>query len=295
MKVEDLELFTTIVRLGGFTAAANALELPRSNVSRRISKLEEELNLKLFFRTTRQISLTQYGKSYYEEVVKALETLNRARLATDPISDVPKGRIKIGLLPETDEAISPLLFLFLDKYPEIELDIRSINNGFIDTYQQDLDLAFHAGEVIDSNLVAREITGLNGRIVASPDYIEKYGRPEQPHDLSDHSCICFRWPNGQVVNCWPIAGEEVMVRGKLTSNSIGLIKRAALNGRGLAFLPKLFINAELKDNELISLLNDFENPFNSEKVWLLYPETKGISRATRLLIEYLVKEVPKIS
>ena len=295
MKVEDLDLFTMVVRLGGFTAAANALDLPRSNVSRRINKLEEELNAQLFFRTTRQLSLTRYGQSYFDEVVKALEALERAKHITTQIAEAPKGCVKVGLLPETDEAISPILFSFLDMYPDIELDIRSINNGFVDTYQQNLDVAFHAGEIIDSNLVARQLSHLNGTVVASPEYVNQHGYVNHPNELLDNNCICFRWPNGQVDNCWRIEDQDYHVSGNITSNSIGLIKRAVLESKGIGFLPNLLINNEIKEGELLTLMPDFDSPYQNQKIWLLYPETKGISRATRLLIEYLAKEVPRIS
>lgn len=295
MKVEDLELFTVIVRLGGFTAAANALELSRSHVSRRINSLEEELNVQLFFRTTRQLSLTQYGRSYYEEVVKALELLERAKQVNHNLSNRPKGKVRIGLLPETDEAISPILFSFLDRYPDIELDIRSISNGFVDTYQQDLDLAFHAGEIIDSNLVAKNLSELNAQIVATPSYIATFGRPEKPEELAERNCICFRWPNGQVDNCWHFEDKTITVSGNITSNSIGLVKRSVLDSRGIGLLPRIVISAELNSGKLVSLLPEADDLNHKEKIWLLYPETKAISHATRLLIDFLAEEVPKIT
>lgn len=295
MKIEDLELFTTIVRLGGFTAAANALDLPRSNVSRRINRLEEELSVPLFFRTTRQLSLTQYGKVYHEEVIKALAVLERAKQATTHVSTQPKGKLKIGILPETSEATTPILFNFIDKYPDIELDIRSINNGFVDTYQQDLDLAFHAGDIIDSNLVAKNLAGINRHIVASPEYIAQFGLPKDPEALLDRNCICFRWPNGQVDNDWVVNGKALALKGNITSNSIGLIKQTVLSGRGIGFLPRILINKELKEGQLLSLLPDCEDNFQNERIWLLYPETKAISHAAKVLIEYLAQEVPKIA
>lgn len=294
MNTDDLELFATTVRLGSFTAAAKVLDLPRSNVSRRIGKLEEELGVKLFYRTTRQLSLTKHGKSYLKEINKILAILERAKQTNLDISNAPKGKVKIGLLPETDESISPILFSFLDKYPDIELDIRSISNGFTDIYQQDLDLSFYTGEIIDSNIVARNIFDLDGEIVASPEYIDRFGFVEKVEDLTKRNCICYRLPNGQTNNCWCINEKKILVSGNITSNSVGLIKRSLLNSLGIGFLPKIIISAELNDGRLLSVLPKNVSLRQQQKLWLLYPEAKSISRATRLLIEYLTDEVPKI-
>jgi len=292
MKIEDLKLFITVVNLGGFSAAANALELPRSNVSRRINQLEKELGVTLFFRTTRQLSLTNYGQAYFEEVQKALEALERAHQVTTNISESPKGRIKVGLLPETDEAICPILFRFQDLYPEVELDIRSISNGFIDTYQQDLDIAFHAGEVVDSSLVAKQLIDLERLLVASPEYINRSGVPRSIDQLSEHNTVCYRWPNGQIEYIWNLGESHIEVKGNISSNSIGVLKHAVIGSRGIAFLPKILLIEELRSGKLVNIFPEIHSI--EERGWLLYPETKGISKATRLLIDYLCQEIPKL-
>ncbi len=292
VKIEDLKLVDMVVRQGGFTKAARALDLPRSNVSRRILKLEERLGFPLFYRTTRRLSLTNYGKAYYEQLLVALDALDKASHLTQSIAEQPKGLVKIGLLSETDELLTPLIFSFIDKYPEVEIDIRTISNGFIDIHQQDLDVAFHIGEVIDSNLVARKVIDVQRILVASPDYINRHDAPRSLEQLKQHCCIQYRWPNRTLDTNWLISGEEIKVEGSLSSNSLGVLKQAVLHGQGIGFLPQILLSQELREGRLINILPEHHSAV--DKGWLLYPQTKTISHTTRLLIEHLTEEIQKL-
>ena len=291
MKVEDLTLFTVVVKLGSFTAAANALDLPRGNVSRRISELEQDLGVALFFRTTRQLSLTQHGEAYHQKLLKALEALDQANDAAQQVSDSPKGKIKFGLLPESDGPLEEIIFSFQDKYPDIELDIRIINNGFLEMYPQGLDLAVHGGELLNSNIIARKVFGLERVLVASPEFLTLNENINNIQDIKQCDCICYRWPSGGIENQWHLNDEYLQVKTKLTSNSIGFVKNAIIHGRGIGFLPQILIGDEIRNGQLIHILPDYRS--EKEDIWLLSPENKGISRVTRLLIDHLLIEMPK--
>lgn len=292
MKIEDLKLFTTVVELGSFTAAANALDLPRANVSRRINDLEKALNMQLFFRTTRSLSVTKSGELYYNELQKALSALEKANHMASNLLEVPNGQVKLGLLPETGDILQTALFKFQDLYPEIELDIRSINNGFLDMYRQGLDLAMHGGRLHDTNIVARKVLDLQRIFVASPDYLAKSGTPTTFKELSNHPFICFRWPSGDVDKQWEIAEQIVKVEPKLISDSIGFVKRATMSHRGVSMLPQLLIKQELEDGTLINLFPN--DTIQKEDAWLLYPQRKALSHASQLLIDFLLQEIPKL-
>lgn len=293
MKIEDLTLFTVVVRLGSFTAAANALDLPRGNVSRRISVLEKHLGVTLFFRTTRQLSLTQHGEAYHQKLIKALDALEQANDAAQQISNSPKGKVKLGLLPQSDYPLQEIIFSFQDKYPDIELDIRIINNGFLDMYPQGLDLAVHAGELYNSNIIARKVFEFKQILVASPDYLALNHHIDNIQDIENCDCICYRWPNGEIANQWYLNDEHLQIDTKLTSNSIGFVKNAIIHGRGIGFLPQMLIGDEIRSGQLIHILPDYSSA--KEDVWLLSPENKGVSAATRLLIEHLLREMPKLT
>ncbi|WP_440886501.1 LysR family transcriptional regulator [Vibrio campbellii] len=292
MKIDDLKLFIKVVELGSFTAAANALDLPRANVSRRIGDLEQSLGAQLFHRTTRSLSLTNNGEAYYENLQKALTMLDSANEQVSNDTNEVRGRIKLGLLPETDELVRPILFDFHDKYPHVELDIRNINNGFRDMFQQGLDIAFHGGALFDSDIVARKLLTLDRCLVASPNYLETHGMPENLEQLKEHQCVCFRWPNGDVDNVWHFQEQSVRLNPKLISNNIGFIKNATILDRGITFMPKLLVQRELEAGSLVQLLSQYS--VTEESGWLLYPQPKTLSQASRLLIEHLIQEIPKL-
>ncbi|MGL6027713.1 MAG: substrate binding domain-containing protein [Vibrio sp.] len=222
----------------------------------------------------------------------ALEALDKANQLTQSIAEQPKGLVKIGLLSETDELLAPLIFSFMDKYPKIEIDIRIISNGFIDVHQQNLDIAFHAGEVINSNLVARKVMDVKRILVASPDYINRHSAPRNIEQLKQHQCIHYRWPNGVVDTMWQLSGEEVEVTGNLNSNSLGVLKQAVLHGQGIGFFPQILLSRELQEGHLVHLLPEYHSAV--DKGWLIYPQTKAISHTTRLMIEHLTEEIQKL-
>ena len=292
MRLDDLKLFTTVVQLGSFTAAANALDLPRANVSRRIGELEKHLNAQLFFRTTRKLRLTQHGEIYYRELLKVVEGIERAQEALYRLDDKPAGKVKLGILPDSDEAIEPLLTKFQQRYPEIELEVRLCQNSYQGIYELGLDLAFHVGQLQDSSFVARHITKISRFLLASPKYIEQYGQPQTVDEISEHRCICYRWPDGTLEDTWRFTDCEIKVFPKLSSNSTNFVRRSMIAGQGISFLPLLLAVNAMENGELVRVLPDYQS--KAEDFWLLYPNRHGISHATRLLIDHLLEEIPKV-
>lgn len=293
MKIDDLKLFTKVVELGSFTAAANALDLPRANVSRRIGELEQNLGNQLFHRTTRSLSLTNSGEAYYSNLTQALALLDDANEQVRSDNNIVSGKVKFGVLPETHEILQPILFSFHDLYPDVELDIRNINNGFNEIFEQGLDLALHGGQLFDSDIVARKILVLDRCLVASPEYLEKNGYPETLEALKEHKCLCFRWPNGEVDDKWHFQQESVKLQPKLIANNIGFIKSSTLMGRGISFIPKLLVKDKLISGELIQLLSQYS--VSEENGWLLYPQPKTLNKASKLLIEHVADALAKLS
>ncbi len=292
MKIDDLKLFTKVVELGSFTAAANALDLPRANVSRRIGELEQSLGNQLFHRTTRSLSLTNSGEAYYANLTQALALLDDAHEQVRSDNNIVSGKVKFGILPETHEVLQPILFDFHDLYPDVELDIRNINNGFNEMFEQGLDLALHGGQLFDSDIVARKLLVLDRCLVASPEYLEKNGYPQTLENLKEHKCLCFRWPTGEVDNEWHFQQESIKLHPKLVANNIGFIRSSTLMGRGISFIPKLLVKDKLASGELVQILSQYS--VSEENGWLLYPQPKTLNKASKLLIEHVVDAVTKL-
>ncbi|GEA59262.1 LysR family transcriptional regulator [Vibrio comitans] len=291
MKTEDLKLFLRVVELGSFTAAANALDLPRANVSRRINDLEKELNTQLFHRTTRSLSLTHNGDSYFSKVQKVVELLDDANQAVTYSSREVSGKVKLGLPAEIYEYVQPALFDFHDKYPNVELDLRMVSNGFQEVYQYGLDISFHGGELEDSDLIAKPLIQLNHSLLASPDYIKNNESIHALTDLHHHKVMCYRWPSGNVDNLWHFECEQISVSPWLVCNSIGFIRKALVMGRGVGFLPELVVKEELLQGKLVKVLPELAAvPYQS---YLLHPKPQTLNYASRLLIDYLLQRIPQ--
>ncbi|MGS0675685.1 LysR family transcriptional regulator [Shewanella sp. 0m-4] len=291
MRIEDLKLFTIVVKLGSFTAAATALDLPRANVSRRIGDLEKSLNAQLFFRTTRQLRLTQHGETYYHDLLGVLDGFEQAKNKLLDLDEKPVGKVKVGFLPESDEALQPALAKFQLLYPDIELDLRFTNNYVNDIYNQGLDFVLHAGKIKDSGFIARKILSLGRGMYASPEYIAKHGAPTTLAQLSAHQTICYRWPDGTLDDNWDLISETIKVNCRLSANHMGLVRRAIVGGQGIGFMPPLFALAAIESQNLVRILPEYES--KKEDVWLIYPDRKGISLPTRLLIDFLLQEIPE--
>ncbi|MFA0069368.1 LysR family transcriptional regulator [Vibrio breoganii] len=291
MKTEDLKLFLRVVELGSFTAAANALDLPRANVSRRISELEKELNTQLFHRTTRSLSLTHNGDSYFSKVQKVVELLDDANQAVTYSSREVSGKVKLGLLAETYEFVQPALFDFHDTYPNVELDLRTVSNGFQEVYQYGLDISFHGGALEDSDLIAKPLIPLNHSLLASPAYIKNNEPIQALADLHKHKVMCYRWPSGNIDNLWHFESGKISVSPWLVCNSVGFIRRGLVMGRGIGFLPELAAKEELQQGKLIKVLPDTASV--THQSYLLHPKPQTLNYASRILIEYLLQRIPQ--
>lgn len=293
IRIIDLKLFTKVVQLGSFTAAANALDLPAANVSRRIKDLEKSFNTQLFHRTTRKLCLTQVGEEYYRELLQALDALDKANDLLISSNDKPVGKIRLGLPPETDVTIQSILIEFQEQYPDIELDVRFTNSSHSEIIDKGLDVALFVGKQPDSRLVARHAKKVSRILVASPKYIKQYGSPKDLDDIvKHHHCLCYRWPDGSLDDVWDLVEAKVQVTSRLSSDNLGYLYRSALAGQGIGFLPVLLLGQDLESDKLVQILPQFQSKL--EDVWLVYPDRRGVSRIARLLIDFLLEEAKYI-
>ncbi|WP_394245435.1 LysR family transcriptional regulator [Vibrio astriarenae] len=288
MKLEDIKIFAKVVELGSFTSAAQAFDIPRGKVSRKVSELEQQLNTKLFHRTTRSISLTNHGETYYKQIIKAIDIIDSAGERVSRDNQSLTGRVKIGLLPSTYTHVQHILFRFQDAYPEVQLDIRTITNGLVDLFDYGLDIAFHSGTLRNTNLVAKHLLSIERCAVASPDYIQRRGTPADDSQLFSHDAICFRHPSGHIEEEWPMNDTLVPVTPRIICDSIGFVKSATLQGRGISYLPRVMILEEVANGQLIELLPT-ETPY-SEDGWLLYPPRQTLNPASRALIDWIMND-----
>lgn len=239
MDLNHVAVFARVVELESFTAAARQLGLPKSSVSRIVTRLEDELGVRLLQRTTRKLHLTEAGRAYYERARISLEGLEEAASAATNLSAEPRGTVR--LTAPADMGIlnlGELVARFVRKYPLVHIEI-SLSSRFVDLVAEGFDLALRAGRLADSSLVARKIGDDNLGIFAAPSYLRRRGRPKTLADLASHDCVLFRGTHGK--SEWRLSGpngeERVTVRGPLNVDEMVLVQESVAAGVGIALLP----------------------------------------------------------
>ena len=272
-----MQCFVRAVETGSFSATARELGIGQPNVSRHIGSLESHLALRLFHRTTRQLSLTVEGERYYIEARRALDTIDEAESVARG-EDEPRGLLRVscsmvvGLLH-----VQPLIAPLLARYPHLEVELH-LSDEYVDLVAERFDLAVRVGTLKSSLLVARQV-GISERAVfASTEYLERRGEPVTPRDLMQHDCILnTRLPNGGL---WPFVGGEIAVQGRYHLNNHEAIVSAVRQGFGIGLAPVWVFEEDLRAGRVKALLP--EHPLSAAEVHLVYPERRLLAHRTRI-------------
>lgn len=283
-----METFSSVVEEESFTAAAEKLGLSKSFVSKQVSLLEEDLGACLLYRTTRKLSLSDEGRQFYNHCKLIMAEAENARAEVMDSQSAPRGRIRITM-PQSliISGFGRLLIEFQLQYPEIELEV--IASGRVeDLVEEGIDIALRVGQLEDSSLISRRLADCIFQVVASPQYIKKWGAPQQPADLMQHNCLIYG--DSKINRGWPFrspSGESITVKakGNLTSNDGGLVVAGMLNGLGIGFGPSFLFKKHIEDGRLQLLLGDYYQ--SPTAISALYPLNRNLSRRIRLLIDYL--------
>lgn len=293
---EELAIFVAVVESGSFSRAAEQLGQANSAVSRAVKKLELKLGVSLLNRTTRQLSLTEEGERYFRRVQQILQEMAAAENELMETRQTPRGLLRIdAATPVMLHLLMPLIKPFRERYPEMTLSLVS-SETFINLIERKVDVAIRAGTLTDSSLRARPLFASYRKIIASPDYLSRYGTPESAEDLKDHVCLGFS--ETASLNRWPVAqgdGQLYDIKPGISSNSGETIKQLCLRGNGIACLSDYMINQEVAEGKFVELLADkllpVEMPFSA-----VYYSDRAVSTRIRAFIDFLseqVKQPPK--
>ena len=251
---DDLELLLCVVDSGGFSAAADVLNVQVARVSRAVSKIERQLGVNILTRTTRRTELTDEGRKFVNTIRTALQSIQVAEDDIMTRGALPAGRLRINAAsPFMFHQLVPLIQPFKLAYPDIELELRS-NEAFIDLIENRTDIAIRIGKLEDSTLHAKVLGRSPLYIVASPEYIARRGMAKLPQDLKHHDIIGFS--DIKSLNKWPIKGGEFVVP-TLTASNGETIRQLALSGNGIACLSGFMVDADIASGALITLLNPY--------------------------------------
>jgi DNA-binding transcriptional LysR family regulator len=286
--------FAKVVELRSFRAAARALGIPKSTVSRKVAELEDSLGARLLERTTRSLRLTDAGAAYQLRVSPALDALREAEHAIEQQRAAPSGRLKITTTVEGGPSVlAPILTEYLELYPDVELRVE-LTDRRVDLVEEGFDLAIRAGSLPDSTLVARRL-GTPGclRVYASPAYLRKHGEPCHPRELTAHSCLLMSAQSSPAE--WAFRQKKkpfsVKVRGRAEANSFVLLRELAVAGHGIARLPE-YIAAEQASRLRLIL-----DAFTPEPLpWhAVYPSARNLSPKVRALVDLLEARFSKLA
>ncbi len=287
MQWEGISEFVYVAENESFTLAAKKMDISTAQVSRQISALEKRLNIKLFYRTTRKVSLTEEGRIFYQHCRGVLDGLEAAELAVTNLQSKPQGKIKLTA-PVTygEQQILPLVNDFMQQHSDIEV-AAFLSNQQVSLVEEGYDLAIRIGKLSDSSLIAKKLGSRTNYLCASPDYLSRQGLPHSLSELSQHSCLLG------TLDYWHFkeAGREknIRVKGRVRYNSgYGLVD-AALKGLGIVQLPDYYVQPYIDSGELITLLDNFREP--EEGVWALYPQNRHLSPKIRLFVDYLAEHL----
>lgn len=274
--------FVAVVELESFTQAAKRLQVSTAHVSRQVSALEARLAIKLFYRSTRKVSVTEAGQQYYQHCRLALDGLEDAQRQLTQRQSAPQGRLKITA-PVTfgENTLAPLVNDFLLRYPKLDVQLH-LTNQKLDLVAEGYDLAVRLGKLADSSMMAKRLGYRTQYVCASPEYIAAQGQPQHLAELEQHNCLLGN------LDYWRFQEQgkarNVRVSGNLRCNSGWALLDAALKGIGLVQLPDYYVRCALAAGTLVPLLSDFTEP--DDGIWALYPHNRHLSPKVRLLLEF---------
>jgi len=286
--LSDILIFTKIIKLGSLSAAGKELGLSAAVVSKRLQRLEAQLATSLVIRSTRTLSATEEGENYYKHCISILDSVENAEADILSKNNVPRGTLKVSVPAYFGRLyIAPLIPGFLEKYNEVDLSL-DFSDHFVDIISGGYDLAVRIGDLEDSNLIVRKL-GVDQRIiVASPDYIERHGKPETPKELGKHNALIFSNPSP--LNLWTLKdtkGKECSVRvsGNFETNNCETLNNAVLSGLGITQRPMWDVWDAVQAGELVALLPGYQAP--KYDIQVVYPGRANIPHKTRVFVDML--------
>ncbi|PJX22625.1 LysR family transcriptional regulator [Psychrobacter sp. L7] len=299
MRWDGISEFVYVAEYESFTRAAKELGISTAQVSRQISALEKRLNIKLLYRTTRKVSLTEEGRVFYQHCRGVLDGLDAAEQAVSNLQSKPQGRIKLTA-PVTygEQQLLPLVNDFMVQYSDIEVT-AFLSNQKIDLIEGGYDLAVRIGKLSDSTMMAKKLSRRTNFVCAAPAYLKRYGTPHTLSDLHKHNCLLgtrdywhFIENNKQANKAVdqqahkPTDTEKnLRVSGSVQYNSGHSLVDAALKGLGIVQLPDYYVQQYLASGALVSVLDNYREP--EESIWAIYPHNRHLSPKIRLLVDYL--------
>ncbi|EJN6961316.1 LysR family transcriptional regulator [Photobacterium damselae] len=287
-QIDDLVLFTQVIEHGSFSKVAELNSITKSVVSKRISKLESELGIQLIYRTTRKLTITEAGEVLYHRAKSISQVAQSAFDAVTGYSEALSGTIKMSVPTISGELLlAESVSEFCKKHPGLTVNM-SLDNHFVDLVAGNFDLVIRTGYLEDSSLIARHIFNSRWVLCASPEYLAQHGIPNTPKDLLRHNCLGYNHQASGSFDWQFIRNDEVYtlrVAGNFSSDNAAALKKVALAGNGIAYLPTCLVYDELHNDKLVEILS--EHAGKVVGIYAVYPYTKKPAKRIQALIEHI--------
>ena len=289
MDLNRAAIFVKVVTEGGFTAAARALHLPKSSVSRAVSLLEEELGARLLQRSTRKVHLTEAGTTFFQRAAPALGGVEEAAAAVADLQGGLHGPIRITApLDAGVWMLSPLVARFVSKHPAVYLEVV-LTSRVVDLVSEGFDFGLRVTPLRDSSLVARKLGRIAAGLYAAPAYLARRGTPQVVTDLPQHQCVLFRPDRGRAT--WTLSGpggdQAVDVAGPVGADDFFFVQRMLLEGVGVGLLPSFLCDAAVATGDLVRVLPGYSA--RGGQFHLAYPSARHLPHRVAAFRDFLVE------
>ena len=289
-RVTGMQVFVRVATLGSFSAAARALHLSQTMVTKHVAALEDRLGVKLLHRSTRRLVLTEGGRSYLAACERILAEIEEAEASASLDRIEPRGTLRLNVpLTFGLRQIVPALTAFSRLHPAVAVDL-GLADRYVDLIEEGWDLAVRIGRLKDSGLVARRLAPCRTIVCAAPSYLEAHGAPRSPEDLSGHNCLGYTLPSAIGAGRWAFgAGGDVVVpvEGNLRANNGDALLAAALAGQGLIYQPTFIVGDSLRDGSLLRVLSGY--PTLELGVHAVLPSGRQAPAKVRAFVEFLAR------
>ncbi|QIQ22218.1 LysR family transcriptional regulator [Zophobihabitans entericus] len=291
----EMQVFVAIVDTGNFINAANKLSLSKSAISRFLNSLEQRLGVRLLQRTTRKMTLTNEGQTFYLRAKEILALISESESELHPTQSEPVGLVRINVPVSFGiDHLAPLWAKFMERYPQVKLSV-TLNDRVVDLLDEGFDLAVRIAQLPNSSLISRKLASTKVCVCASPEYLAKHGTPEHPSELSKHQIIAYNHIG--VDNDLNFIGKEgsvnVRCQAALHTNNGDTCRMIALHHGGIILQPDFLIGEDLKQGTLVEVLTEYHH--KTLDIYAIYPSRKLLPLRVRCLIDFLIEEFKKPS
>lgn len=277
-----------------FVSAARAIGISATAVGKNVARLEASLNVRLFQRSTRKVSLTVEGEMFYERCRKILDDLQDAEAMLSHSVQAPRGRLRVSLPTIGYRFLLPMMPDFRKAYPEVELEL-DFNDQLVDLINDGFDVVIRSGDLADSRLMSRRLGPFRFVLCAAPGYLERKGRPEKLLDLELHDCLRYRFVTTGKIMDWTLTSDpeitQLRLNSSLTLNNMEAMLTTTIDGHAIAYMPDFLVKEALAVGDIETLLDAHTK--DQGFFWALWPSSRHLSPKIRVFVDFICSQLFK--